>query len=335
MDDSSQPPVWPVDYVEQGDHEQARDSLERLAAAPTDDRKAALRRLLSAVDDGAVTVGPLAGALAPFLDDEERSVRLTTAKLFVAVARADPGAVEPAVPALRARLADDEEFYFVRARSAEALGYVALEYPDVVATPEVVAELRLGLAFDTPEVKEKLAKALEHVALGDPDRLSHQVANLADHLDDDDELVRYHLCSALAAVGCGSPASLSAAVERLCERLTDETPEVRGRAAEALGAFGRGASEAEPLTADAIDLLRADTDAGTCFLAERARFALDAGAEANAPSAGGVGTVEGIRETTADAVAAIRTPSGGECPHCGVALPADPPPVCPRCGAPR
>ena len=204
MDDSPQPSPDRLVELVAHDPEQARVCLEQLGAAPTDDRTAALQHLRRAVDDEAVTVGPLAPALAPFLEDDERSVRLTAAKLFVSVARTNPGAVEPVVPALCDRLADGDEFYYVRARSAEALGYVALEHPDAVATPEVVAELRLSLAFDQPEGTQKLAKALEHVAIGRPGRLSHQVSNLAGHLDDEDELVRYHLCSALAAVGCGS-----------------------------------------------------------------------------------------------------------------------------------
>ena len=67
------------------------------------------------------------------LRDDERSVRLTTAKLFVAAADADPEAVVPMVPALAGRLAADEEFYYVRARSAEALEYVALGDPGRLA----------------------------------------------------------------------------------------------------------------------------------------------------------------------------------------------------------
>ncbi|MBX0305111.1 sister chromatid cohesion protein PDS5 [Haloarcula salinisoli] len=336
MDDSSQiPPDRLVELV-QHDRDSARAPLEQLRAAPTDDRKAALQRLRNAIVDEGVTVGPAVQALAAFLGDEERSVRLTAAKLFVAIARCDPDAAESVVPPLRDRLADDEEFYFVRARSAEALGYVALEHTEAVATPEVVAELRLGLDFDEPEVKQKLAKALEHVAIGDPGRLTHQVAKLADHLADEDELVRYHLCSALAAVGCASPSSLGPAVDPLCERLADGTPQVRGRAAEALGVFGRDADEVVTVPSAAVDTLRSETDTETQFLADRARFALDGWDEGVASGvADDVGSVEGIRESTAEAVEAIRTPAGEECPHCGVGLPVDSPPVCPRCGAPR
>ena len=36
----------------------------------------------------------------------------------------------------------------MRARSAEALGYVALEHPDAVDDPEILADFRIGLSFD-------------------------------------------------------------------------------------------------------------------------------------------------------------------------------------------
>jgi len=233
----------------------------------------------------------------------------------------------PLVDPLEDRLADGAEFYFVRARCAEALGYVALEHPDV-ATPEVVAELRLGLSFDEPEVKEKLAKALEYVATGDPDRLQHHVSSLADHLDDDEVLVRYHLCTALAIVGCAQPSALTAVREALVTRLTDDDAHVRGRAAEALGVLDEESdAAAEPRLVSLTD----DTDP---FASRRAQFALDAGSDGADTQPGDIGTVGGIHETTTDAVTEITTPDGDGCSHCGVALPADGPPMCPRCGAP-
>ncbi|MFC4360507.1 HEAT repeat domain-containing protein [Halobium salinum] len=162
--------------------------------------------------------------LSKFLTDEDRAVRLTTAKLFVTLAKSEPRAVLPAVDALAERLADDEEFYYVRARSAEALGYLAVEAPEAVTSPETLADFRIGLRFDEPEVRAKLAKALAYVALGNPRRLRHQVSSLTEHLDDENELVRYHLCTALVVVGCEYPAKLAEAAEPLQERLADENP---------------------------------------------------------------------------------------------------------------
>lgn len=104
-------------------------------------------------------------------DDEGRAIRLTTAKLFVALAQSEPPAVLPVVDMRADRLADDEEFYYVRARCAEALGYTAVDSPEEVTNPETLADLRIGLSFDESEVKEKLAKALAYVALGNPGRL--------------------------------------------------------------------------------------------------------------------------------------------------------------------
>jgi hypothetical protein len=100
-------------------------------------------------------------------------VRLTTAKLFVAAAETHSNAVVAMVPALAERLTDGEEFYYVHARSEEALGYAALDHPDTVTSPELLADLRIGLSFDEPVMNEMLAEALEHVALGDPGRLTH------------------------------------------------------------------------------------------------------------------------------------------------------------------
>ncbi|MDS0297894.1 hypothetical protein NDI76_03995 [Halogeometricum sp. S1BR25-6] len=73
------------------------------------------------------------------------------------------------------------------------------------------------------------------------------------------------------------------------------------------------------------------------FVAERVRFALQAldTREDSVTTPAAVGTVEGIRRTTDAAAAEIRSPdSDGECPHCGLALPENGPPMCPRCGAP-
>lgn len=146
----------------------------------------------------------IAGPLSTFLTDEDRAVRLTTAKLFVTLVQSEPAVVLSPVDALAKHLSNDE-FYYVRARSAEALGYVAVDSPEKVTDPETLADLRIGLEFDEPEVKEKLAKALAYVALGDPDRLRHQVDSLAEHLNDDNELVRYHLCTVLVVVSCAHP----------------------------------------------------------------------------------------------------------------------------------
>jgi hypothetical protein len=82
--------------------------------------------------------------------------------------------VKPVVDALAERLADDEEFYYVRARSAEALGYVAVDSPEGVTDPETLADLRIGLEFDSvPETAvgfdDQWADML--VTLGQDDRL--------------------------------------------------------------------------------------------------------------------------------------------------------------------
>ncbi|MDZ5812317.1 hypothetical protein U4E84_13290 [Halorubrum sp. AD140] len=306
--------------------------LDGLETADAETRRRALRQARSHAAERPDRFDGLADSLAPFLTDTNRAVRLTTAKLFVALARAEPSVTRPAVAALADRLADDGEFYYVRARCAEALGYVALEHPETVGDPETLADLRIGLSFDEPEVKPKLAKALECVALGDPSRLRHQVGSLAEHLDDDDELVRYHLCTALAAVGCAHPAKLAAGRDALAARLSDpdEDPRVRGRAAEALGLLCRAADEA----ATVPDEVGGKAGEAEEFLAPRLAFLRAARTGSSTDRTTGVGTLGSLRDGSQGAVDEMTTPEGDECPGCGLSLPDDGPPTCPRCGSP-
>jgi hypothetical protein len=333
MDD---PPSLPpadriVALLEQHARDDVLELLGRVETAPADDRKALLRSLRTVADDCTSLFAPLLPALEPFLEDDERSVRLTTAKLVARVAKSRPGAAVPLVPSLSDRLGDDDEFYYVRARTAEALGYVALEYPETVATPELLADLSVGLSFDEPEVREKLARALECVALGNPRRLRHQVPKLVDHLDDENDLVRYHLYTALVAVGTEFPERLADATDALVAGLTDETSHVRGRAAEALGLLARADHEDVTVPEATLRAMHADDDeAVDAFVVDRVRFAL------GADTPDDVGTTRGVRETTDEAAETVQTPDDtGDCSHCGLTLPADGPPMCPRCGAPR
>ena len=91
---------------------------------------------------------------------------------------------------------------------ASAPGYIGRDHPEAVSKLDILADFGIGLSFDELEAEEKLAKVLESVALGNPNRLPHQVRSLADHLDDE-ELVRYRLCTALVAVGSEHPTKLS------------------------------------------------------------------------------------------------------------------------------
>lgn len=332
----------PVDVfihkLDQGEYKNFRETVSAYQHVGTEQRKELLRRLRSHMSEHGGDLSLLVSAFVPFLTDEERSVRLTTAKLFVTVAEADPDAIVSTIEPLAARLADDEEFYYVRARCAEALGYVALEHPDAVTDPEILADLRIGLSFDKSEVKTKLAKALEFVALGDPRRLRHQVDSLAEHLGDDDELVRYHLCTALVAVGCEYPEKLSEARSALADRLTDENLYVRGRAAEALGLFDRSdTAEKSGPTADLVAL----TDDGNAFVAERAQFATsevdpERCAEVRSEAVDdGIGSIDAIRRKTEEIGAEITAPDGNECLNCDLTLPENGPPICPGCGMPH
>ncbi|UIP01377.1 hypothetical protein Hbl1158_15825 (plasmid) [Halobaculum sp. CBA1158] len=314
--------------------EETAACLDRLCAAETETRKRTLRAVRDVVAERPRTAEDLVGPLSMFLTDDDRAVRLTTAKLFVSLAETEPAVALPAIDPLADRLADDEEFYYVRARCAEALGYIGREHPEAVSDPAILADFRIGLSFDEAEVKEKLAKALECVALGDPSRLRHQVESLAEHLVDDEVLVRYHLCTALTAVGCEHPAKLASARDALVSRLTDEgeDPYVRGRAAEAVGLLRRVDGE-RVSSPDAIDI---DDEDAAEFVAPRVAFLRDARED----TAGGdekraVGTLASLRSGTEAVVEAMTSPDGEACPYCGLELPEAGPPMCPRCGAPR
>jgi len=333
MSEPNQPPM-PDDLLEllyEGSHEETIAWLDELGAADAETRKRALRAVRDVAAERPRSVEELIGPVSTFLTDEDRAVRLTTAKLFVAVAQSEPATVLPVVDALTDRLVDDEELYYVRARCAEALGYVALDHPEAVSDPEILADFRIGLSFDEPEVKEKLAKALEYVALGDPDRLRHQVTSLAEHVDDGNELVRYHLTTALVAVGCEHPSKLHEARDTLHDRLDDENPYVHGRAAEALGLLVRVDND---ISVDSDSIPPGEDDSADFVVSRRAFLQTGQDSPPEETITEEVGTLTSIREGTETVVEAMKTTDSEECPQCGLSLPDGGPPMCPRCGAP-
>ena len=107
--------------LEDGDHEETVACLDRLRAADAEARKRVLRVIRDVAEERPTVFEALAVPLATFLTDENRAVRLTTAKLFVTLAQSEPTVALPVVDALADRLANDEEFYYVRARCVEAL----------------------------------------------------------------------------------------------------------------------------------------------------------------------------------------------------------------------
>lgn len=270
MSDPDQPsPDRLLDRLEDGDHEAAAARLDRLDAAGVEARKRTVRALRPAAEERPGLFEAVVTPLAALLSDEDRAVRLTTAKLFVTLARSAPGVARPAVDALADRLADEAEFYYVRARCAEALGYVAVDSPEHVTDPETLADLRVGLAFDEPEVRRKLAKALAHVALGDPSRLRHQVSSLAGHLDDGNAHVRGRAAEALGVLAReqsdgappdGLPGTIAA----------EEAPFVVERVRFAIDSMERSGRPADTpdgvrtTTAEAVDAIESPDRDGAC-----------------------------------------------------------------------
>lgn len=111
MDRSKQVPTIDrlTTLVTNGEHDAAVECLGQFESAAIDRRKAAIRSLRSIAETDPTRIGGLVPALVPFLEDDQRSVRLTAGKLLVAVARVEPAAVRPAIDAVASRLADEEE----------------------------------------------------------------------------------------------------------------------------------------------------------------------------------------------------------------------------------
>ncbi|WP_223302144.1 hypothetical protein [Haladaptatus sp. R4] len=105
MEDVSQPPT--VEEVSELLDARAYDDvtacLKRFETAPADDRRGLSQELQRVGEETPDALAPVVPALVRFLTDAERSVRLTTAKTFVAVAKHESDAVALVVPALAER----------------------------------------------------------------------------------------------------------------------------------------------------------------------------------------------------------------------------------------
>lgn len=296
-----------------------------LADAPTETQKACATAFRDAVDESTDRGEAALPAVEPLLDSGDRAVRLTAVKGCATLAAARPSAVDPLVSTLTDLL--DDDFYYVRGRAAETLGYVALADPDAIDRATVVARLLNALSLDRPEIRQHVAAAVARIALGDPGALRSVVGEFDAHLDDGDELVRYHLTTAVVAVATEYPTYCRSLAGPLRDRLDDDQSYVRGRAAEALGLVAPVDSE---VVAAAADRLRELTD-GSEFVADRARFAL---ADGTSPP-DGVADRTAIAEGTPAIVDDITgPPEDAGCPHCGETLGGVEPPFCPACGAP-
>lgn len=152
--------------------------------------------------------------------------------------------------------------------------------------------------------------------------------------------MRYHLATAIVAIGCEYPEKLAKGGDALAARLDDGCAYVRGRVAEAVGLLARTNTGMLPVSETRLEALiedRADSrDSGVTFATARVRFAL-VGISGDVPDVdidAAIGSLEAIREHMDEIVEDMTTSEADECPHCGLALPENAPPMCPRCGAP-
>jgi len=317
--------------LERGERREFESVAADLPAAPVTERKACAQVLKAAAEEDPEATTAAVPAFEQLLADGERPVRLRTVKAVALLASNRPEDVEPLVGTLTDLLTD--EFYFVRGRAAEALGHVAQADPDAIDRPTVLARLLNALSLDRPEVREHVAGALARVAFADPAALRTMTGDCAAHLDDDRDLVRYHLSTAIVVVATEHRSYVASAAPQFRERLDDEVPHVRGRAAEALGLLADAEVGDVGPAADRLAEL-AEEDAS--FVAERARWARAVvEGEGTDGRPDGIGDPEAIADRTAEIVEEITAPDGDrECRHCGLALPTEGPPMCPRCGAP-
>ena len=152
-----------IELLEENAHGEASTYLEGIPAHSVDDRKTTIQSLQSVAADRPALVGSLCPVLTTFLENEERSVRPSTAKLFVAVGEADAASVEPVVDALADRLADENAY--VQGRAAEALGLLAR----AATTDPSFPESELVAVEDEAEAfaAERAQFALEAIHEGD------------------------------------------------------------------------------------------------------------------------------------------------------------------------
>lgn len=134
----------------------------------------------------------------------------------------DPGsiALDPLVVSLRA---DDGA---VRRTAAEALYDVASTEPARVAESEAVSALVAALDDENPLVRERAAMALASVA-EECDALAPVADSLADHLDDEYDVVTDYLAYALQCIAARTPETVVDVVPELCPVLSAEMKSTR------------------------------------------------------------------------------------------------------------
>lgn len=171
---------------------------------------------------------------AALLDAKEPTVRRNAAHLLTVVAGSYPGAVKPALPALRERL-DDPDTETAK-KSAVVLGLAARENPGELAS--AVPALARALDAESRGIRANAAGALADVADGRPDQVAEATESLVSRLTDNAASVRRNAAAALSRLAAADLDLEGPAHGALIELLGDPDPTVRATACRALGKLG-------------------------------------------------------------------------------------------------
>jgi hypothetical protein len=159
------------------------------------------------------------------------SARFDAAWALERVGAADPSALTPHLPRLRAGLASGQTI--LRERIASVLAETADADPKAVraAVPELV-----GTVQECPDARPAATEALVSIGREDPDAIGAELGRLRTSLIGADESARAGTAEILASTAAGDADVVAEAVPELIDRLVDEDAEtVRASTSEALG----------------------------------------------------------------------------------------------------
>ncbi|MFB6250664.1 MAG: AAA family ATPase [Halobellus sp.] len=203
------------------------------------------KKLLTQARDDPTAIRDEADTLAELLGSEDREARRAATAALASLAKASPGAIEPAFrPLVDGLTADDE---VVRQNAAVTVTQVATEYPGAAADTAVGPLVQCTVAERGGH--PQAAVALKAIANERPDALRPAVDGLRPSLSSDDATIRERVTAIFAEVAAEEPDAVEQSLDELTARLTDERAAVREHAA---GAISRVAEERPTAVSDAV-----------------------------------------------------------------------------------